>query len=124
MRFAMMKSATAQTSEPEGWPPGSHVREQTWLVQVTVSRVTGVALRDLFAQTRRPPRIALTRQIAMYLSHVVFEMSVTEVALGFGRDPSTVAYAFRRVEELRDDPELDRTLEWLEAMLRRTGRGT
>ncbi|MDE2112181.1 MAG: chromosomal replication initiator DnaA [Alphaproteobacteria bacterium] len=117
-----MKSATAQAQEREDGLSTSQVREQTWLVQVTVSRVTGVALRDLFAQTRRPPKVALTRQIAMYLSHVVFEMSQTEVALGFGRDRSTVAYAFRRIEELREDPELDRTLEWLEAMLRRTGR--
>ncbi len=114
----MMKSAREQ----EDWPSTSLMRERAWLVQITVSRVTGVALREICAQTRRPPKVALTRQIAMYLSHVVFEMTLTDVALGFGRDPSTVKYAFRRVEEMREDPDLDRTLEWLEAMLRHAGR--
>ena len=97
-------------------------REQAWLVQAAVAHVTGVSLRELCAETRRRSNVALARQMAMYLSHVVFAMSRAEVAELFGRDRSTAKHAFRRIEELREDPELDRTLCSLEAMLRRTGR--
>ena len=100
----------------------SLVRERAWLVQATVAHSTGVALKDLCARTRRPPKVAFARQIAMYLSHIVFQMSPTEVAQIFGRDPSTVVHALRRIEELREDPALDRTLDWLEAMLNRAAR--
>jgi chromosomal replication initiation ATPase DnaA len=79
-------------------------------------------LKDLCATTRGSPKVAFARQIAMYLSHIVFKISPAEVARVFGRDPSTVAYALGRIEELREEPELDRTLDWIEAMLRRAGR--
>jgi chromosomal replication initiation ATPase DnaA len=118
----MMKSAAVQVREQQAGSPVLLMREQAWLVQAAVSHVTGVGLKDLCANTRRRPKAAFARQIAMYLSHIVFKMSPAEVARVFGRHPSTVAYAFRRIEELREEPELDRTLDWLEAMLRRAGR--
>ncbi|MGC9954128.1 MAG: helix-turn-helix domain-containing protein [Rhizomicrobium sp.] len=118
----MMKSAAVQVKGQQAGSPMSPVREQAWLVQAAVAHVSGVALKDLCATTRRPPKAAFARQIAMYLSHIVFKMSPAEVARVFGRDPSTVGYALRRIEELREDPEVDRTLDWLEAMLRRAGR--
>jgi len=115
----MMKSAAVQPQRREA---GSLGRERAWLVQAAVAHSTGVALKDLCARTRRPPKAAFARQIAMYLSHIVFRMSASEVARAFGRDPSTVIYALRRIEELREDPALDRTLDWLEEMLNRAAR--
>jgi len=115
----MMKSAAVQF---QGREAGSLVRERAWLVQAAVAHSTGVALKDLCARTRRRPKAAFARQIAMYLSHIVFRMSPSEVARAFGRDPSTMIYALRRVEELREDPALDRTLDWLEEMLNRAAR--
>lgn len=113
---------SAETKLP--WAGGAALPayEQTWIVKAAVAHVTGVELKNLCAATRSQPRAAFARQIAMYLSHVVFRLSLTEVAFAFGRDPSTAAYAFRRIEEMREDPELDSTLNWLEAMLRRTAR--
>lgn len=93
------------------------VLEKVWLVQITVSHVFGVSLGDLCAPTRRPPHAALARQVAMYLCHVVFSIAPSEVARSFRRDPSTVAHALRHIEDLRDDPEMDRTLAAIEAML-------
>lgn len=116
----MTKTAAVDDDLADAGP--APFREQAWLVQAAVAHVTGVALKDLCASTRRRPREAFARQVAMYLSHVVFRMSLTEVARAFGRDRSTAAHAFRRIEELREDPELDRTLAWLESMLRRAGR--
>ncbi len=118
----MMKSATVRIEEQPAVSPMSLEREQAWLVQAAVAHLTGVALKDLCATTRRRPKAAFARQIAMYLCHIVFRMSPTEVSRVFGRDPSTVVHALRRIEELREEPELDRTLDWLEAMLRRAGR--
>jgi chromosomal replication initiation ATPase DnaA len=119
----MLKSAAIEIMPPgEAAPPASMMRERAWLVQATVAHVTGVAFKDLCASTRKRPKAAFARQIAMYLCHVVFAMSLSDVARTFGRDPSTVAHAFRRIEELRDDPEIDRMLTWLEAMLPRAAR--
>jgi|SRR6185437_1361230 chromosomal replication initiation ATPase DnaA len=88
------------------------------MTQVVVAHAYGVTLDDLRAPSRSSPQIALARQIAMYLAHIVFSMSFAEVARDFGRDRSTACHAVQRVEALRDDPELDRTLVWLEGTLR------
>ena len=90
------------------------------IAQALVAHVYGVTLADMRAATRGQPRAALARQIAMYLSRVVFEMSLGEVAHAFGRDRSTASHAFHHIEDLRDDPELDRTLGYLETLLRGT----
>jgi chromosomal replication initiation ATPase DnaA len=88
------------------------------LAQTVVAQVFGVPLADMRAPTRSRPRAALARQVAMYLSHVVFGMSVIQVASAFERDRSTACHAMRHVEELREDPELDRTVDYLETLLR------
>jgi len=54
----------------------------------------------------------------MYLMHVVYRLSLTEVAGHFGRDRSTASYACHHVEDLRDDDRFDRQLVHLENILR------
>ncbi len=95
------------------------LQEQVWLVQAASSHVFGVALGELCAATRRAPRAALARQVAMYLCHVVFRIGVSQIARAFGRDPSTVSHALARIEDMRDDGEFDRTVGLLETMLDR-----
>ncbi len=118
----MMNLAAVQAEGQQTGSPMSPTRERAWLVQAAVAHVTGVALKDLCARTRGSPRAALARQIAMYLCHIVFKIRPAEVARVFGRDPTTVAHALRCIEELREEPRLDRTLDWLEAILHRAGR--
>jgi len=91
------------------------------LVQVAVAELTGVELVRICTDKRGHPRAATARQMAMYLCHLVFDMNASSVGRLFGRDRRTVRYALQRIEDLREDPELDRTLAWLEASLRRTG---
>jgi chromosomal replication initiation ATPase DnaA len=93
------------------------------VAQAIVACAYDVTLDDMRATTRRGPRPALARQIAMYLSHIVFEMSVTEVSLAFVRHRATVCHALHHVEDLRDDAEFDRTLVYLEAALRLAAGG-
>ena len=88
------------------------------MTQIVVAHAYGVPLDDLRAPKRGAPQAALARQVAMYLAHIVFAMNLTVVGRCFGRDPSTASHAIQRVEAMRDDPELNRTLGWLEATLR------
>jgi chromosomal replication initiation ATPase DnaA len=83
-----------------------------------VANLYGVPIDDLFAHTRRGPRAAFARQVAMYLMHVVYGITMSDVATAFGRHPSTVAHACHRMEDLRDDPQLDCHLTQLEDLLR------
>jgi hypothetical protein len=55
------------------------------------------------------------RQSAMYLAHVTFHLTYTEVGRAFGRDRTTAAYACQVVEERRDDPAIDAVLGSLES---------
>jgi chromosomal replication initiation ATPase DnaA len=88
------------------------------VTQILVAQAYGVTLEEMRAATRRTSQTAFARQIAMYLTHIVFSMSIGDVAQAFARDRSTVCYAVQRVEALREDPDLDRTLGWLETLLR------
>src|SRR5438105_13662332 len=95
--------------------PDQFVRE---MLEQAVSRVFMVASADLWSGTRGRPRVAFARQVAMYLAHVAWGLSLTEVGYVFSRDRTTVAHACGLVEDLRDDPVLDRSLELLEGGLR------
>jgi chromosomal replication initiation ATPase DnaA len=93
--------------------PGGEARVRQ-AINPAVAGVFGVDIQDLCAATRRSPRAAFARQVAMYLAHVVCGLSLTEVGVLFDRDRTTVAHACELVEDRRDDPELDGRLEHLE----------
>jgi chromosomal replication initiation ATPase DnaA len=95
--------------------PDRIVRE---MLEQAVPRVFKVASAELWSGTRGAPRAAFARQVAMYLAHVACGLTLTEVGLVFDRDRTTVAHACGLIEDLRDDPLLDRSLELLEAVMR------
>jgi hypothetical protein len=97
--------------------------QRALLAQMTVAEVTGVALTDLCGDKRGGPKAAFARQTAMYLCHLVFAMNFADIARAFGRDRTTIRHALRRIEEAREQSEFDRSLQWLEAALRRAGGG-
>ncbi len=72
---------------------------------------------DILGNTRGTPQEAFARQIAMYLCHVGFGMSLTRVAIAFGRDRSTIAHACHLIEDKRDDIGFDAQLDILENIL-------
>jgi chromosomal replication initiation ATPase DnaA len=88
------------------------------MLEQAVSQVFMVGSDDLWSGTRGCPRVALARQVAMYLAHVACGLTLTEVGRVFARDRTTVAHACCLVEDLRDDTAFDRSLELLEAVLR------
>lgn len=60
---------------------------------------------------------AFARQVAMYLCHVGFQMSLARVAVAFGRDRSTVAHACHAIEDRREEPQFEFWISGLEALL-------
>jgi chromosomal replication initiation ATPase DnaA len=84
------------------------------VVDPVVAAVFDVPLCDLRATTRGSQRTAFARQVAMYLTHVVLGLSLTQVGSSFARDRTTVAHACAMIEDMRDDPVLDARLDHLE----------
>lgn len=78
----------------------------------------GVEQTEILEGRRGSAEAAFARQIAMYLCHVAFELSLARVAVAFGRDRSTVAHACHNIEDRRDQEEFDLWIAALEAMLR------
>ena len=70
---------------------------------------------DLCAKRRCSQDVAFARQTAMYLAHVAFSLSYSEVGRGFRRDRTTAAHACRLVEDRRDDPAIDALIGALES---------
>lgn len=78
----------------------------------------GVPVEILGGPTRGGAEAAFARQVAMYLAHIGFEMSLGRVGAAFGRDRSTVAHACHIVEDRRDDRVFDALMDEMEAALR------
>lgn len=60
-----------------------------------------------------------TRQIAMYVCHVVLGLTLTEVGRAFGRDRTTVSHACHVVEDRRDDSGFDGFVSAVERVAQR-----
>lgn len=88
------------------------------LVAHAVSCAFLVPPQELRARTRRTASVARARQVAMYLAHVGLGLSYTDAGRLFGRDRTTVAHACRLVEDQREDPRFDASLDHLERALR------
>ena len=86
-------------------------------IETLVSTALQVSLAELRCTSRGRAHAAYARQTAMYLAHVQFGLSLSEIGRIFGRDRTTVSHACARVEDSRDDPRLERMLSCLEAAL-------
>jgi len=83
-----------------------------------VSYALGVPADAIVDDARGCSQTAYARQLAMYLCHVAFELSMSRVASAFGRDRSTVAHACHAIEDRRDEDQFDLWMASLEAMMR------
>ena len=66
-------------------------------IQEGVCAATGLSKDELLSPSRSP-RIARSRQLAMYLARDLTGLSLAEIARGFDRDHTTVLHAIRSVE--------------------------
>lgn len=97
-------------------PKPSDLRQ---IVSATVCRIYHVDARVLDGPSRGVARVALARQVAMYLAHVVGRIEYAEVGRLFGRDRTTVTHACAVIEDLRDNAKFDRTMDLLEGIVER-----
>ena len=84
------------------------------LVAYGLSQSTNAILKE----GRGTAQAAFARQIAMYSVYVAFGLSLSRVAIAFGRDRSTVSHACHQIEDRRDNPDFDTWLDALEQALR------
>lgn len=83
-------------------------------IQKIVCEYFGLKLTDIKAK-KRTKEIALPRQIAMYITKQLTEMSLSDIGKGFGgKDHATVIYAYKQIEEKRaKDEAFNRMIEGL-----------
>ena len=81
------------------------------------SYALGIRQDEILSEARGAVATAFARQVAMYLCHAGFELSLARVAVAFGRDRSTVSHACHLVEDRREEPLFDLWIGSLEAML-------
>lgn len=89
------------------------------LIQRTVADYYKIKLADMYSK-RKPAKIALPRQIAMYLAKELTQKSLPEIGEAFGgKDHTTVLYAVRKITELRaHKSELNTQIHVLDQTLR------
>lgn len=88
-------------------------------IQKTVAEYYKIKQADMYSK-RRPAKIALPRQIAMYLAKELTQKSLPEIGDAFGgKDHTTVMYAVRKITELRaHDEDLNKQIHVLDQTLR------
>ena len=91
---------------------------QRVVISSIVSAAFDIPAKDLRLPKRGRAKVALARQVAMYLSHVVLGMTLCDAGRLYSRDRTTAAHACRLVEDLRDEQRFDTLLSLLEDMVR------
>ena len=84
------------------------------LVESIVAAAFGVIPDAMRTASRGRARVAFARQVAMYLAHTRLGLSYAEAGEYYRRDRTTAAHACRRVEDLREDLQVDTLLDCLE----------
>mgnify|MGYP000483525442 CR=1 FL=1 len=89
------------------------------LVRNSVALEFGLDPNDkIYAGKRGSPHVVLSRQIAIYLLHTVFNINLTRAAKAFRRHRATAQHACDTIEVLREDPMLDARISALEFFLK------
>lgn len=89
------------------------------ILEFAIAVAFEIETTDLRKPTRGRADTAFARQVAMYLAHVAYGLTLSDVGRVFQRDRTTVAYACGVVEDRRDDAAIDRTLDLLETVVAR-----
>ncbi len=88
------------------------------VIEDIVGSVFGVDATALRQPTRGRANAALARQVAMYVAHTAYGLTLTEVGDSFERDRTTVAHACAIVEQRREDTCFDAALVLIENIVR------
>lgn len=87
------------------------------IVRQLVLEMTAMAGdRSLFRRDSRRSTCHV-RQIAMYVCHVVLQLSLSDIGAAYGRDRTTVGHACNVVEDRRDDAAFDAFVSAIERVV-------
>lgn len=111
-------SAEADRGPARRIHPSPSASRRRAVISSIVSAAFDVPAKDLRLPRRGRAKVALARQVAMYLAHVVLRMTLSDAGDLYGRDRTTAAHACGLVEDLRDQHHFDTLLSLLENMVR------
>lgn len=83
-----------------------------------VAQALSISEAEIMSRQRAKATIVFARQLSMYLSHVVGQLSLGQVSAEFGRDRTTVSYSCNMIEDRRDSPIFDDQIERMEILLK------
>jgi chromosomal replication initiator protein len=89
----VVSSVLGRLPTPSSQPPRAASLEA---IQEASASAFDLSRERLLARDRSP-KVALARQIAMYLARELTDVSLPEIGRGFGRDHSTVVHAHKRI---------------------------
>ena len=98
--------------------PATALQELRELLEATVAGGFDIEEALLRLPSRGVARIALARQVAMYLAHVACCLTKAEAGRLFHRDRTTVHHACLVVEQRRDNSEFNQALDHLERVIK------
>lgn len=113
---SMETSSRNNEIEKFKWKEGPPSLLFVFVIQMVASAMD-VESTAMTKHARGNAKLSRARQISMYLMNVSLAASYSEIAKVFERDRTTVSYACRVVEELRDVPAFDDRLNELESIL-------
>lgn len=114
MNATTEKPARTEAVDPD--KPGANLSafQCCRLASEMVAEVLGANAVLVRAKPRGSRQLAVARQLAVHLVHVVAGRNHEEVASMFGRNRSTASHHFETVEDLRDVKAFDDFVELLE----------
>ena len=95
----------------------SEDRDRADLVQQIVALRLGTPMETLTRKARLSQSALRARRVSLYLAHVALGWSLERVGHAFGISRQTVGTACTRIEDARDNPELNALLNELEGAI-------
>lgn len=87
------------------------------IVRQIVLEAVGLASEPPVHRRDSRRHICHVRQIAMYVCHVVLQLSLSDIGAAFGRDRTTAGHACNVVEDRRDDAAFDDFVATIERLV-------
>ncbi|MCX7304514.1 MAG: chromosomal replication initiator DnaA [Hyphomicrobiales bacterium] len=123
MRFTSIEKLDTPTAATAAWRgvadsaftgrPGTREERALELCEAMIdiaAALFNVAGKDIRQPGRSSLGVSRVRQVAMYVSHVVLKLNMSDIGRAFGRDRTTVVHACHLIEDLRDDRDFDRII--------------
>lgn len=104
--------------EPYRVPVAEDDRRRADMVMQVVAVRLNTPVETATPGRRLAPAALRARRVSMYLAHVALGWQLERVGHAFGVNRQTASVACRRIEDARDEPNLDDLLDQLEEMIR------